>query len=57
VDANGDQVVQAVRSSGYGASAWEDSPDCNDIADSLVDGSGNVTAYGQSVAAHIATGN
>jgi hypothetical protein len=52
VDPNASQVVTAVETSGYGSSAWEDSPSTGG-ADILVSG-GQLTSYGQTVAGYIA---
>ncbi len=52
IDANASQVISAVESSGYGCSAWEDSPSTGG-ADILVS-NGVLTSYGQTVAAFIA---
>jgi mannan endo-1,4-beta-mannosidase len=52
IDPNGDVVVQAVQQSGYGCVAWAWHA-ADTIGDMLVDGSGNLTAYGQEVASFI----
>jgi hypothetical protein len=52
IDPNGDVVVQAVQQSGYGSVAWAWHA-ADTIGDMLVDGSGNLTPYGQEVASFI----
>lgn len=54
IDANGNQVIQAVQQSGYGAVAWMYA-DGN--ADALLDGNGGLSAFGQSVAAFTSSGS
>jgi hypothetical protein len=53
VDANADEVITAVETSGYGCAAWEDSPGTGG-ADILVSNGALTTPYGQTVAAFIA---
>jgi hypothetical protein len=52
IDPNGNVVVQAVQQSGYGCVAWAWHA-ADTIGDMLVDGNGNLTAYGQEVASFI----
>jgi hypothetical protein len=51
IDANGDQVIQAVTQSGHGYLAWGWDPD--EQGDQLTTDSGQMTGYGQQIAAAI----
>ena len=51
IDTNGDQVIQAVASSGKGFLAWGWNPDPD--GDQAINGSGQITAYGRQIAAII----
>lgn len=54
IDDNGNQVVTAVNTSGFGSTAWyfgQGNP-----GDGLLNGDGSLSAYGQQVAAYIAAG-
>ena len=58
VDANGTDVVNAVQQSGLGTIGWAwNNSGQPDQADSLTDGNGNLTAFGQQVADHIKSGS
>lgn len=52
IDANGDQVVSAVASSGLGSAAW--AWGSGNPGDGLLDGNGALSAFGRAVAAHLA---